>query len=79
MPSRTDTVGHTKAFIYPVMDHGGVKMLRQKADSYRHLSVLSRTRQPPDHDDRPNFEDRASRKRPGFKQSSPRSIAVGSM
>ena len=21
MPSRTDTTGHTKAFIYPVMDH----------------------------------------------------------
>ena len=23
MPSRTDTAGHTKAFIYPVMDHWG--------------------------------------------------------
>ena len=28
MPSRTDTAGHTKAFIYPVMDHWGkVKVL----------------------------------------------------
>ena len=23
MSSRTDTAGHTKTFIYPVMDHGG--------------------------------------------------------
>ena len=38
MPSRIDTVGHTKAFDYPVMDRGGggeVKLLRHKADSNR--------------------------------------------
>ena len=38
MPSCTDTAGHTKAFIYPVMDHwrgGGVKVLRDEADSNR--------------------------------------------
>ena len=23
MPSRTDMAGHTKALVYPVMDHGG--------------------------------------------------------
>ena len=37
MSSRTDTAGHTKAFIYPVMDHLGreVKVLQHKADSNR--------------------------------------------
>ena len=36
MPSRTDTAGHTKAYIYPVMDcWGKVILLRYKADSKR--------------------------------------------
>ena len=47
MPSRTDTAGHTKAFIYPVMDHwGGGPRQILTAD----LSVHSRACQPPDHD-----------------------------
>ena len=58
MPSRTDTAGHTKAFIYPVMDHWGkAKVLRHKADSKADLSANSRTCQPPDHDNRPKSED----------------------
>ena len=40
MPSRTDTAGHTKAFIYPVMEHGRkVKVLWHKAEAYK--GVLS--------------------------------------
>ena len=36
MPSRADTAGHAKAFIYPVMDHRGeVKVFRHKTDSNR--------------------------------------------
>ena len=36
MPSRTDTARHTKAFVYPVMDHwGNVKVLRNKVVSNR--------------------------------------------
>ena len=35
MPSRTNTVGPTKAFDYPVMGHWGVKLLRYEADSNR--------------------------------------------
>ena len=60
MPSGTHTAGHTKAFIYPVMDHGGGgeskgsgTRLIQTAD----LSVHSWTHQPPDHHDRPKSED----------------------
>ena len=53
-----DTSGHTKAFNYPVMDHWGK---RSKCSGTRqsrtaNLSVHSRTRQPPDHDDRPKAE-----------------------
>ena len=47
MPSRTDTAGHTKAFIYPIIDS-------VRSDD---LWVHSRTRQPPDHDDCPKLED----------------------
>ena len=54
MPSHTDTAGHTKAFIYPVMDHWGkVKVLWHEADLNRRPVGLqsntptSRPRWPP--------------------------------
>ena len=34
MSSRTDTAGHTRAFIYPVMEHGGGE---SKCSSTRHI------------------------------------------
>ena len=46
MPSCTDTTGHTKAFIYPVMDQGGGggggSVLRHKADFvFIHFFILA--------------------------------------
>ena len=62
--SRTHTAGHTKIFDYPVMDHwrGSEKApARGRFD----LSVHSRTRQPLDHDDRPESEDQIGPIYPG--------------
>ena len=47
-----DMAGHTKAFIYPVMDHlGEAKCYGTRHIRTADLSVHSRTRQPPDHID----------------------------
>ena len=63
MTSRTDTDGHTKAFLPSYGSPGGVKVLWQKAHSNRRPlgPHYSRTRQPPDHDDRPKSEDQLPR------------------
>ena len=59
MPSRTYTAGHTKAFIYPVMDKwGNVKVLRHKADSNRRpVGPQSNTPTTRPRDEGPNSED----------------------
>ena len=53
----TDTAGHTKAFIYQVMDHWGESQMALAHDS-NHRPVGSQSNmQAPDHDDCPNLED----------------------
>ena len=46
MPSRTDTAGHTKAFVYPVAEHWGKAEMFSSAGGTRtnNTSVQSRTR-----------------------------------
>ena len=55
----TDTAGHTKAFINAVMGHWGESQSAPAQGNRRTADLLvhSRTRQPPDHNDRPKFED----------------------
>ena len=59
MLSRTGTAGHTKAFIYTRSWTTGGSQSAPAQGMIRtaELSVHSRIRQPPDHDDRPKSED----------------------